>query len=169
MSKENGVTRQDIIREYIGKHGADVEMLEIGVDYGDTWHHQRGLICTYTGVDISLATVTVPMNDPHSHWVEMDSREFWKQVQREGIPKWVHGTWNLIFIDGCHDYELAVTDMREALKWLAIGGYMLIHDVSAEGSGVRRAYEEVCLADPTLQCFIDDRETWGIAVCLKIS
>lgn len=168
------MTRQDIIREYINKHGPDIEMLEIGVDYGDTWHHQRGVVANYTGVDISLDRVTVPMDDPRSHWFEMDSRDWWKMMDRDGFitpVNYVHGGWNFIFIDGCHDLDVVRVDLREALKYLIPGGYMLVHDVIPKRNPPYLAWAEICLPRSDLMCWLLDESIhrYGVGVCQKVS
>lgn len=165
------MTRQDVIREYISAHGPDVEMLEIGVDYADTWHHQRGVIMNYTGVDIDLSRVSVPRDDPRCHFLEIDSRDYWELIE-ENPPTYLannRNQWNLIFIDGQHDYEAVLNDLRQAIKHLAPGGYMLIHDVIPEENGPGRAYKEICLPHPDLLCHVRGQEIHrhGMAVCVK--
>jgi len=166
-------TRQDIIREYINRLGPDVAMLEIGVDYGDTWHHQRGVVVNYTGVDISLEKVTVPMDDPRSHWFEMDSRDFWRRTEAPSVQfPYLHEVkWSLIYIDGCHDYEFVKIDLQGAIRCLSPGGYILAHDMIPKENPPYQAWKEICLPRSDLLCYLLDEKIhrYGMGVCQKVS
>lgn len=164
-------TRQDIIRESILAFDADVELLEIGVDYGDTWHEQRAHLTNYTGVDINLtrARASICMNDPRCHWFEMTSAEFWKMIDQQPLSYLCRDakTWNLIFIDGDHGYEVVRNDIENALKHLESRGYLLVHDAASDQ--VFRAYKESCLSRSDLECAYlgPDIHRCGICVCRR--
>ena len=164
-------TRQDIIQDCILGFDADVELVEIGVDYGDTWHHQRGFVTSYTGVDISLSRVraSIPMNDPRCHWFEMPSAEFWNMIDKQPLSylRSEGKTWNVIFVDGDHNYESAKRDIENGLKHLESRGYLLVHDATSDQ--VFRAYQETCLSHSGLDCTYlgPDIHRCGMAVCRR--
>lgn len=176
-----------IIIEYAARLGFPCRLLEIGVDYGDTWHHCKGPVHDYTGVDIDLSRVTYPINresddwlqaaenyvathmrvvdpgkDPRAHWFEMNSLRFWELLQAQR-------TWSLIFIDGDHVYETVAQDICRGLEHLAPQGYMLIHDVVTADGGPLRVYKELCEAKDLYSCSMIPLEVHdlGIAVIAK--
>src|SRR5262249_25197167 len=106
-------------------------VLEIGVNTG-----------------ISTSAFLLGLEENGGHLTSVDIREQCGEVFK-GHPLWtfIHGDslscipdkdWDLVFIYGCHDYEMVKADMRHVKK---IG---LMHDVCALGSfpGVRQAFEE---------------------------
>lgn len=81
---------------------------------------------------------------------------FWKNInaiQRSAQVKAIKGlfsevlpnlreTFDIIFIDGSHDYESVVQDIELAIPKLRPGGVLLMHDYSVENPGVVKAIDE---------------------------
>jgi hypothetical protein len=46
------------------------------------------------------------------------------------------GQYDIIYIDGCHDYEIVCLDIQNYVKMLKVGGYLILDDASSllEGS-----------------------------------
>ena len=134
-----------------------VRMLEIGVDRGSvplflaSWFrasndYLRGL---YVGVDPKwrLPFGLGELSD-FASFVEADSEDFWK------IDKSI---WDLIYVDGCHDDDVAGFDVCEAVKRLRPDGILLVHDVRDDG-GPRMAFIKHCMENPEMTAFFATAE-----------
>jgi predicted O-methyltransferase YrrM len=55
--------------------------------------------------------------------------------------------FDLIFIDGAHDYDNVHRDIATALKWLKPGGILCGHDYHSDAVGVIRAAEELVFSN----------------------
>ena len=41
-----------------------------------------------------------------------------------------NGPYDIIYVDGCHDYEVVVSDLENYKSMIVLGGYMIIDDAS---------------------------------------
>lgn len=128
-------------------------ILEIGVDRGSTpiFLHSHLTRCGgyYVGVDPKQR---VPfLRDMSAWWTTLigsDSRSFWQGDIRK---------WDLIFVDGCHDDDVADLDVCEAIKRLTPNGILLVHDVRDDG-GPRRAFVKHCVDNPHISSLLATAE-----------
>lgn len=113
------------------RHMAQGEILEIGVDQG-----------------ISTSAWLLGLEDKGGHLTSIDIRPECGEIFK-GHPQWTFicgdsltcipdKQWDIVFIDGNHDYEHVISDMGHVKK---VG---LLHDICAVASfpGVRKAFEE---------------------------
>lgn len=106
-----GLYRYDIINQLISKHGFKT-YLEIGIEHGTCFSN---IVCeNKTGVD----------PDPRSAaTVFMTSDEFFASLAEDT-------KFDIIFIDGLHQYEQCYRDIVNATKHLNDGGFILCHDMN---------------------------------------
>ena len=106
----------EIINKFIIGKEDKVRYLEIGVDEG----------CTFNKVKVT---------DDHKHGVDpyggcenithkMSSQEFFTYNKY-----FWKNTYDIIFIDGLHLSDIIIQEVKESLKILNPGGYILLHDV----------------------------------------
>ena len=59
--------------------------------------------------------------------------------------------FDMIFIDGMHDYESVIKDIENYWPKLKIGGHMCFHDYQKDWIGVIKAFDECFIQpDPTM-------------------
>jgi hypothetical protein len=61
-----------------------------------------------------------------------------------------HGTFDIIYIDGCHDYDCVVSDIKLMKEITKIGSYIVMDDASCnkniERKDAHKGHQEVCKA-----------------------
>jgi len=60
-----------------------------------------------------------------------------------------HGPYNIVFIDGCHDYDAVVSDLNNYSKMVVPGGYLVMDDASLyidNPYGMFLGHPDVCKA-----------------------
>lgn len=107
----SGLKPKDMIQKLIDKHGYQ-SYLEIGVAWGETFD---GVRAKYkVGVD----------PDPNSKATQvMPSDEFFKNLDP-------HYKFDIIFVDGLHQWEQCYRDIENSLNHLSPDGTILVHDVN---------------------------------------
>ena len=72
------------------------------------------------------------------------------------------GFFDLIFIDGAHDYENVSNDIKISLRCLKPGGILCGHDYHSGGEEVIRAVTDLVVKDPTILKFrvIPETSIW---------
>ncbi len=120
----------DLIDKVLGKLKSEfgsVQFLQIGIGLGDMT--SKGVVrrcneivipITVSGVDISTQPPD-PLPLPDYQYYQGDSMEAWRNVK---------GTFNFLFIDGCHCATHAMCDFLNYSPMLVVGGYCLFHDTS---------------------------------------
>ena len=143
-------TRFQIMKQIYTDNPHIVNMLEIGVHYGFMFKSMRPLLNKrdgiYSGVDVR-DKVIFSIDHPHTFY-QMSSAAFWGSFSREI-------EWDLIFVDGGHSSECAKLDVSNALEHVALGGYILIHDIANEKfeeDGPRRAFYDLCMGREGFKC-----------------
>ena len=132
-----------------------IKMLEIGVDRGSVpmflWSFLQGdpIHRRYTGVDPKWR-MPFPLEElcDFASFIQATSETFWQMDDT---------LYDLIYVDGCHDDDVAALDVREAVKRLTPNGILLVHDTRADG-GPRRAFTNECLGNPMMTGFLNDYE-----------
>ena len=83
-------------------------------------------------------------------FIEADTSKFDFSDSR-GIMGITLGTFDLIFIDGCHDYPVAVKDTYNALKSISKYGFIIWHDYCDEYGNPGAAAKAANLFDLPIQ------------------
>lgn len=99
--------RYDVINALIKKHNYK-SFLEIGYLDGDTHNKVQ---CEYKD--------SVDINPKSGAKYIMSSDEFFKQCKRK---------YDIIFIDGCHEYEVVIRDIYNSLGCVNDNGAIVLHD-----------------------------------------
>lgn len=143
--------------------GKRCRILEIGVDRGSVpifltpffrWKDNRFAGSEYRGFYMGVDPKwRIPFDldelSDFAKFIWTDSERFWQMDHGE--------FWDLIYVDGCHNDDVAALDVREAVKRLEPNGILLVHDTRADG-GPRRAFIKECLGNPAMTGFLDDYE-----------
>ncbi len=134
---------------------APKRVLEIGTAAGGTLYHWLQNAAPDTrvvSVDIDMSQIS-PVTaddwclepDVSCHLIQGDTRLPWAQ---EAIR--MHGPFDWLFIDGCHEYEFAYNDWEAFSKMCDPGAYVLFHDIalkrnypSGATAGVERLWREL--------------------------
>jgi predicted O-methyltransferase YrrM/tetratricopeptide (TPR) repeat protein len=114
--------RTDIINFLIEKTKSK-KYLEIGVSKGD---NISNIICDYK--------VGVDPNEDSPATFHLTSDEFFKQNKEK---------FDIIFIDGLHEYNQVLTDILNSLDILNVGGYIICHDMNPTKEEYQRPYPVV--------------------------
>jgi hypothetical protein len=95
--------------------------------------------CTYLeiGVDDNQVFNTIPLKADKKFGVDPIRGGNYRMTSDEFFEKNNHLKFNVIFIDGLHEYEQCQRDCLNAIKSLQIGGIILFHDLLP-----RSPYEE---------------------------
>lgn len=99
-------TRQELLQHLVDTHGYRT-YLEIGCDKNQV----------FNGITVESKIGVDPVR---GGTIRMTSDEFFASVT---------GTWDLIFIDGLHEYSQVSRDVENALSRLNNGGTIVIHDM----------------------------------------
>lgn len=142
------------------KLGGGTKVLEIGVDRGAVpmflvsfFRPPRGSAetfwGTYLGVDPKWR-MPFPLEElcDFASFIEADSASFWATCEMR---------FDLIYVDGCHNDDVADLDVKEAVKHLSPAGMVLVHDVRADG-GPRKAFIKHCVENLTMTGFFATAE-----------
>lgn len=113
------LTRTDIINMLIFKHDYK-SYLEIGVRKGANFNN---IFCpNKTGVDPDLSFYMNQNNEtPRGILIERTSDIFFKTNTN---------LFDIIFIDGLHEYNQVLKDIRHAMFYLKDGGSVVVHDTN---------------------------------------
>lgn len=126
MTKE--LFRYDIINMLIKKYGYK-KYLEIGVFMGETFNK---IECeNKTSVDPNQYGYTTHQMNSDTFFNIIDENE----------------KFDIVFIDGFHEYEQCYRDMENAIKHISENGIILCHDMNPYNKWLTRSYEEF-LKDP---------------------
>lgn len=143
--------------QLLDAYGQGGFMLEIGVDRGSVpiflaeSFRSTKMASFYDGVDPSpRLPFHVDRFRDFATFHQMKSETFW-------LTRKVNEAWNLIYIDGCHDEDVAALDVRSAVPRLGENGVLLVHDTRDDG-GPRRAFIKECLGNPEMTGFLNDAE-----------
>lgn len=109
-----------------------VRWLEIGVFGGGT---ATGIVKRCQAIDCPVSAAGVDFEQwlpkppplPDYQGYAGDSMDMWKQVR---------GTFNLLFVDGCHCCQHAQCDFLNYSGFVETGGYCLFHDTALPKDGV---------------------------------
>lgn len=111
MENYNGISRIDVINRLIESRGYK-SYLEVGVEFGQCFNSIN--IENKTGVDPDISSAAT---------VKMTSDEFFATIAPDV-------KYDIIFIDGLHEYEQCYRDIVNATKHLNKGGIILCHDMN---------------------------------------
>ena len=116
----------DELLETIKTEFGELRFLEIGVFTGDTARgiarrsKEIGLPCTAAGVDFVQYNPNPPPDCPYTYYAG-DSMEQFRNVT---------GSYNFLFVDGCHCVVHASQDFLHYSPFVQVGGYALFHDTA---------------------------------------
>lgn len=122
----------DKLTETIKREFGAMRWLEIGVFGGGTAtgivKRCQSINCPVTaaGVDFEEQLPKPPPLPDYKGYAG-DSMDMWKKVT---------GTYNLLFVDGCHCCQHAQCDFLNYSKFVEVGGYCLFHDTALPKDGV---------------------------------
>lgn len=153
------IQRFNIINYLIEKYNL-VNYLEIGVFKGE--NIQQIKAPHKNGVDPGVEGVVAPEVD-----YNMTSDEFFKLVENHEDIK-----YDIIFIDGLHEYNQVKKDIQNSLKHLTPNGFILLHDCNpvsynaqlperntiAWNGDVWRAFVEFKTNNPKFECCVIDTD-----------
>jgi len=122
--EENGLNRDKIINLLVSHFGYK-EYLEIGFDNPNR-NFNRIRCIIKTSVDNKKASQP-------TH--RMSSDQFFVSIPAEK-------SFDLIFIDGLHEYEQVLRDVKNSLALLNSGGAILLHDCNPPTAWHQRSYQE---------------------------
>jgi hypothetical protein len=117
-------------------------ILEIGCDVGNsTTAFLVGPSISVTSIDINPACANNFPGVEKWRFIHGDSREraiFVQVVEEVLLP------FDVLYVDGNHTYDTALSDLRMYTKLVRPGGLVLVHDVLAQDNfpGVWRAFSE---------------------------
>lgn len=126
------IYRYDIINLLIQRYGFG-RYLEIGVNTGDT----------FSKIQCPEKTSVDPIQLGFTTHV-MTSDEFFNQLP-------THTVYDIIFIDGMHEYHQCYNDIINATKHLSPGGFILCHDMNPPAEWHTRPFDE----------FVVDQKLWN--------
>jgi hypothetical protein len=107
----------EIINKFIIGKEDKVRYLEIGVDEGYTFNKVKVPNGNKHGVDPYGGCENITHKMPSQEFFAYN-KYFWKN------------TYDIIFIDGLHLADIIIQEVRESLKILNPGGYILLHDIA---------------------------------------
>jgi len=118
------------------------DALEVGVHWA---YSTRALLkgCTHhvTSIDNHFYPYAVTRVE------EDDASDRWTYIVEDSLtamPKEKDEIYDLVFIDGAHDYDHVYSDLTNALRILKPGGVLLVDDYLHEkGGDVRKATDEI--------------------------
>lgn len=118
--------------------------------------------CTYLeiGVEDNQVFNTIPLKQEKKVGVDPVKGGNYRMTSDEFFEKKNHLKFNVIFIDGLHEYKQCQRDCLNAIKSLKIGGIILFHDLLP-----RSPYEENVPGNP----YGMTGDVWKIAVELSNS
>jgi hypothetical protein len=141
------IKRHDIINYLIDKYGL-VNYLEIGVFKGENIREVKA--AHKDGVDPSVEGFQAPeVNYP------ITSDEFFDLIKGHDIK------YDIIFIDGLHHADQVEKDIKNALKHIVDGGFILMHDcnpTSYEAQLIPR--ETIAWNGDVWKAFVDFKATY---------
>jgi hypothetical protein len=158
------IQRFDIINHLIKKYNL-VNYLEIGVFKGE---NIRNVNAPYkNGVDPGVEGYTVPEVD-----YPITSDEFFNLIKEESDLK-----YDIIFIDGLHEYSQVKKDIENSFRHLQPYGFIVLHDCNpvsydaqipnrktiAWNGDVWRAFVEFKQNNPFFKCCVIDTD-FGVGV-----
>lgn len=102
---------------------AEATIVNIGVEFGASLHCLRHGApgATLYGIDLNISKL---VGDPHAKLIEGNSND---AAVAAMVPKDV----DLLFVDGGHDYDTVLGDLRLWAPKVGVGGYLLLHDYSS--------------------------------------
>jgi predicted O-methyltransferase YrrM len=89
------------------------------------------------------------------------------------------GPFEIVFVDGAHEYEAALFDIRLSVNLLADNGFVIMHDTGVRAQafdkagtgGVRHALREYAVEDPSCRVIFCELPIWrnanGTAILCK--
>lgn len=94
--------------------------------------------------NVSQAQHELALREARSRLSRFGERaEFWRMPSLEAAPRVEDGSLDFIYIDGRHDYESVLADLRAWTPKLAPGGLLAGHDyLNKHGFGVRSAVDD---------------------------
>lgn len=132
-------------------------ILEIGSFHG------LSTVCLCHGAKLSGATVWCcdTFNGSAEHaWIKADHLTVWRDnVLRKGftlpvalvgrsqdiLPMLAVSSFDLCFIDACHDYDAVLSDYAQAKELVKAGGVVAFHDVNTTWPEVARVWNELAV------------------------
>jgi hypothetical protein len=158
------IKRFDILNYLIDKYKL-INYLEIGVFKGENIREVKALY--KNGVDPGVEGYVVPEVD-----YPMTSDEFFDLIKEHEDIK-----YDLIFIDGLHEYSQVKKDIENSLKHLQPNGFIVMHDCNpvsydaqipnrktiAWNGDVWKSFVEFKQNNPTFECCVVDTD-FGVGV-----
>ena len=116
-TKRKPLVRTDIINLLINRH-AYRNYLEIGIRKGKNFD---AVNCKWkVGIDPDMSFYKTPMTD-NSFLFQTTSNEFFSKNTR---------LFDIVFVDGLHEFNQVVFDIKHALFYLKDGGTVVVHDTN---------------------------------------
>ena len=106
--EKNFYTRHAFINKAISQY-KDCKYLEIGVDQNQVFN-------------------SIPLKSDKKFGVDPLRGGNYRMTSDEFFKKYNHLKFNVIFIDGLHEYEQCQRDCLNSIKFLEVGGIILFHD-----------------------------------------
>jgi len=132
------VEKFELINILLGEVGGGGRYLEIGVQTGITYAYVEAKV--KVGVDpmpmlgynmVFLLNIWGRRNEREWYLVPDTSDVFFKDGFKVAeIPK----EYEVIFVDGLHEYRQVLRDIRNSMEHLVDGGYILIHDTAPDSA-----------------------------------
>lgn len=95
--------------------------LELGVFNNDNINRMVNIVDMCVGVDTIIPGT--PCIDPKYKFLMMSTSEFFERNKEA-----YHLSFDMIFIDACHDIDNVISDFENSFKILNYNGVILIHD-----------------------------------------
>ena len=121
------MTRTDIINTLINKVGYKKNYLEIGLsnperNYFGVKCANKECVDPFNDIELGEKNINVDNIINNVLTYRMTSDEFFE------MNKEIKKHYDVIFIDGLHIGSQVVKDIQNAVKWLNVGGYIVVHD-----------------------------------------
>jgi predicted O-methyltransferase YrrM len=149
LTKEEG--------EILAELSMDQRVLEVGSYYG------RSTVCMARGAGIvhcvdpfmGITRTDIPQKEKSTRESFEDNLELfdvshkvviWQGTSHELLPTFESKFFDMCFVDGCHDYEVAKFDCEQALRLVRKGGVIVVHDYEMAEKHLRdvtKAVDEV--------------------------
>jgi predicted O-methyltransferase YrrM len=134
----------DLCRRYVKK---DMDVLELG----SYWGVSASLFAHFAK---SVTAVDFDFREPLRDVISKHNNITFHQKYFKDFLNSTDAKFDLVYIDGGHEYNDVITDVNDFLPRVKEGGFIAGHDYSCDFPGVKKAVNEL-FPDKTIHTFLD--------------